>query len=86
MSKTERFDTRLPANQKELFLKAAALAGYKNLSDFIINSAQEKAQEILEEEKVLRLMDEDQKVFVDTLLNPPTPNKKLLTAAKKFTE
>jgi len=84
MSKMERFDARLPAEQKELFIKAAAVAGYKNLSDFIIKTAQEKAQKIIEEEQIIRLMEEDKKIFVEALLNPAAPNQKLAKAAAKF--
>lgn len=44
-----RFDTRLPLEQKQLFEKAAILGGYRNLTDFIIATVQEKAIEIIEE-------------------------------------
>lgn len=46
-----RFDARLPKEQKELFEKAAYLGGYRNLTDFIVRVAQEKAQEIIKEKQ-----------------------------------
>ena len=40
-----RFDTRMPKEQKLLFERAASIGGYRNLSDFVILSAQEKAKQ-----------------------------------------
>ncbi len=44
-----RFDARLPKEQKDLFEKAAQLGGYRNLTDFVIRIAQEKAKKIIKE-------------------------------------
>ena len=45
---TARFDTRLSKEQKELFEFAANLGGYRSLTDFVISSAQQKANEIVQ--------------------------------------
>jgi len=44
-----RFDIRLTQSQKDFFERAALLGGYKTLSTFILQSAQEKASIIIEE-------------------------------------
>jgi uncharacterized protein (DUF1778 family) len=72
-----RFDTRLSSSQKELFERAARLGGYKTLSEFILSSAQQKADHILELHRQILSDEKDRKVFFDALLNPPKPNAAL---------
>lgn len=79
-----RFDTRLPRDQKLLFEKAASLGGFRNLTDFVILTVQEKAKEIIEENEKILASEKDQKVFFDTLLHPPKPNKDLLAAKEAY--
>lgn len=85
-NRIERFEARITADQKELFLKASTLGGHKSLSDFIVSSAQEKANNIIAEQQVIQLSKEERTLFVDALLNPPSPNQKLKKAAKKFSD
>lgn len=77
-----RFDTRLPLEQKELFEKAAKLGGYRNLTDFVVSTVQNKAQEIIEEKEKIIASQKDQKIFFEALTNPPSPNKELIAAKK----
>jgi uncharacterized protein (DUF1778 family) len=79
-----RFDTRLPLEQKQLFEKAAILGGYRNLTDFIIATVQEKAIEIIEERERIIASQRDKELFFDTLLNPPKPNDDLRSAKDKY--
>jgi uncharacterized protein (DUF1778 family) len=79
-----RFDTRLSKEQKELFEYASNLGGYRTLTDFIISSAQHKANEIVERHRSIIASSSDQKVFFDAILNPPAPGKKLSSAAKRY--
>jgi uncharacterized protein (DUF1778 family) len=81
-----RFDTRLPLEQKQLFEKAALLGGYRNLTDFVIVTVQNKAKEIIEESEKIIASQKDQEIFFDSLINAPKPNKDLLSARDKYNE
>lgn len=83
-SDTTRFDTRLPKQQKEFLEYAANLGGYRTLTEFIISSAQNKAQEIVQKHQSILASKRDQKVFFDAILNPSSPGKKLTAAVKKY--
>ncbi len=79
-----RFDTRLSIEQKELFERAAALSGYKSLSEFVIRTVQEKAKQIIKENDVILASTRDSEIFFDSLVNAKAPNQALMTAAKKY--
>ena len=79
-----RFDTRLPKEQKQLFERAATLGGYRNLTDFVIMTVQEKAKEILKERELIIASDRDKDIFFDSLINPPKPNNDLLSAKEEY--
>lgn len=79
-----RFDTRLPLDQKQLFERAAILGGYRNLTDFVIVTVQSKAKKIIEERERIIASQKDKEIFFDSLLNPPKPNKDLLSAKEKY--
>lgn len=81
---TARFDTRLPKAQKEFFEYAANLGGYRTLTEFVIISAQSKADEIVKTHNAIIASKRDQEIFFDALLNPSKPGKKLIAAAKKY--
>ncbi len=84
-TRTERFDTRLSAEQKELFIKAAAIQGM-TLTNFIINSAQEAAKKVLHEEEILSLTLRDRFAFVEALQDDTHPNETLKRAARNYKE
>ena len=79
-----RFDTRLPMEQKQLFERAAIIGGYRNLTDFVIVTVQNKAKEIIEEREKIIASQIDSKIFFDSLLNPPKPNDNLISAKDKY--
>ena len=79
-----RFDARLTQQQKELFEQAAAAAGFKTLSDFVLQAAQEKAIAVLSQQQHLVLTAEAQKRFFDLIENPPEPNEYLKAAWKEY--
>ncbi len=83
-SKNARFDTRLSVEQKEFFERAATLGGYRNLTDFVIKTIQEKADKIIDDQSKLIASQKDREIFFDTLLNPPEPNEELLKAADVY--
>lgn len=79
-----RFDARLTQQQKQLFEQAAAAAGFKTLSDFVLQAAQEKAIAVLSQQQHLVLNAEAQKRFFDLIENPPEPNEYLKAAWKEY--
>jgi len=81
-----RFDTRLSIEQKELFEKAAALSGYKSLSEFVVRTVQQKAKEIIKENDLIVASRRDSEIFFDSLVNAKAPNDALMRAAKKYKE
>jgi len=81
-----RFDTRLPKQQKEFFEKAAALGGYRTLTEFVIYSVQEKAKQIIDEHDRILASEKDKKVFFEALMGDSQPNPALESAAEKYRE
>lgn len=83
-SETARFDTRLSKEQKEYFEYAANLGGYRTLTDFVISSAQDKADEIIEKHRSIITTKKDQKIFFNAIMFPPVPGRKLIAAARRY--
>lgn len=79
-----RFDARLPKHQKELFEKAAKLSGYRSLTEFVLQTVQEKATKIIEEKEQLFASQRDQELFFSTLANPPEPSESLKNAHNEY--
>lgn len=79
-----RFDTRLPKEQKQFFERAAYLGGYRNLTDFIVRTVQEKASEIIEEKEKVIASEKDAQIFFDALLNPKEPSETLKKAVDDY--
>ena len=82
-ARRERLEARITQDQKRLFQEAAALQGRK-LTDFVVNSAQEAASRAIERHRIMTPSATDQQVFVDALLNPPEPGKRLVKAAARY--
>ena len=78
----QRLEARVTPDQKDLYLRAAALQG-KTLTDFILSSLQESATRIIGEYELMRLAMNDSKLFVDALLNPPKPSSRLRKAVAR---
>ena len=81
-----RFDTRLSLEQKLLFERAAALGGYRNLTDFVIRTVQEKAEELIADQQRIVASKKDSDIFFKALTEPRKPNKSLTEAAKAYHE
>lgn len=79
-----RFNARLPREQKMLLEKAALIGGYRNLTDFIMLTAQEKAKEIIRENDVILATEKDCEIFFEAIMNPKEPNEKLKSAAQQY--
>jgi uncharacterized protein (DUF1778 family) len=57
--------------QVRLTAQALRIVKRRSVNDFVIAAAQEVAQRTIDEAQALRLPPEDQKRFVELLLNPP---------------
>ncbi len=83
-TRLERFDARLSATDKRLLDRAAELSG-RSLTDFVLSSARDAALRTIERFEGMALVDaRDQAAFVDALLNPPTPNRRLRQAVRRY--
>ncbi len=82
-SRNARLEARIPANQKDLFQRAAALTG-RTLSEFVIDSAQAAALKIVQEHEIIRLSREEQVAFINALLTPSEPGARLKKAVQNF--
>jgi uncharacterized protein (DUF1778 family) len=81
--KKERLEARVSAEQKELFMRAAALQG-STLTEFVARSLQEAASRTIREHEMMELTAQDREVFIETLLNPPCPNESLQQAVIEY--
>jgi uncharacterized protein (DUF1778 family) len=81
-----RFDARLPKEQKQFFEKAAYLGGYRNLTDFIFRTAQEKAKEIIKEKEQVIASERDSEIFFDAITNSKAPSETLKKAYDDYND
>ncbi|EMR00918.1 type II toxin-antitoxin system TacA family antitoxin [Cesiribacter andamanensis] len=79
-----RIETRVSQEQKELFEKAAALAGFNTLTDFILSTVKKKAEKIVKKHDNFLASERDREIFFEALLNPPKPNDRLRKAAERY--
>jgi uncharacterized protein (DUF1778 family) len=79
----ERLDARVTRAEKEAIETAANLRGV-SYSDFVRTTLRDAALNTIRDYEQLTLSEESRRVFVEALLNPPKPNEKALTAAKRF--
>ena len=82
-AKTARLEARLTDEQKLLFQHAADLTG-RSLTEFVVSSAQEVAMRTVREHELLTVSGRDRQAFLDALLTPPSPNKRLREAARRY--
>lgn len=83
--KPQRLEARISPEQKELITRAAQVTGL-SLTDFVVQSAYQAAQDTLTRWRECQLAEQDAQLFVETLMNPPAPNADLLKAARRSQE
>ena len=79
-NRTARLEARIAPEVLEILKRAAELEG-RSVSDFVVAAAQEAARRTIEDAHMIRLSVQDQRAFVDAILNPPAPNDALRRAA-----
>ena len=69
-TRNARIEARIAPEALALVKRAAEIQG-RSLSDFVVAAAQEAAHRTIEETHLIRLSAEDQRRFIDLLLDPP---------------
>ena len=83
-TKTARFEARWTLEQRELFERASLLGGFKTLSEFVFQSVYQNASDIIENQNRILKSEKDKEIFINALINPPAPNKRLKKAAERY--
>lgn len=78
-----RLEARVSAAQKSLLQRAAALSG-RTLSEFVVASAQDAANKVIQDHAAIELSRSEQIAFVTALLDPPKPSARLRLAAAAY--
>lgn len=78
-AKTERLETRVQPEVKELIERAAARLG-TTVSEFVLRSSVEHALDVVERLETARLNREQSAAFTEALVNPPAPSPALVAA------
>ena len=79
----ERLSLRLDGVAKRKLEQAAAYSN-TSMTKFVLESALNHADEIVQEHERVTLQTEDWDVFYDALLNPPKPNEAMREAMKWY--
>ena len=84
-SPTARLEARLPVHVHAMLKRAAEIQG-RTLTDFVVAASSEAARQTIETTEIIRLSVDDQRLFADSILNPPEPNTALVRAFEKHRE
>ncbi|SCM78042.1 conserved hypothetical protein [uncultured Pleomorphomonas sp.] len=80
--RTEKLDLRISPRHKDV-LRAAAEAARKSVSDFVLDSALSRADEILADQRVIALSPEEWAAFQQALDAPPEATPRLARLASE---
>jgi len=83
IAKSERVCARVPANVYNVLSQAAELSG-ATINQFLVQSALEKAQSVIEQELVIAMTTASSAAFFNAIVKPPAPSKKLRQAVKSY--
>ena len=81
VEENNRMSLRIPAEEKSLLLRAAALKR-TDLTDFVRRCSVEAARAVIREAEEVKLSERDSLRVMELLENPPAPNARLRAAAK----
>ena len=85
LAKTARLEARITPDLQNLLRRAAELEG-RSVTDFVVAAAQAAAERRVEQAQIIRLSLDDQRDFVDAILNPPEPAPALRRAFERHRE
>ena len=77
--RAERLEARMTRSQKEVIQRAAHLQG-RTMSEFVIVTALQAANEIIQGDTRIKLSDKASRAFAEALLNPAKPTEPLKRA------
>ena len=80
-----RISTRVPENVHSILSEAAALVG-ATVNQFVVQSALERANAVIEQERSIILTSQAARKFIAALDNPPRANEKLKAAFRAHKE
>ncbi len=80
-TRNARLEARIAPKMLAIVRRAAELQG-RSVSDFVVAAAHDAAQRAIEEAQLIRISLDEQRRFVDLLLNPPKPVAALRRARK----
>lgn len=78
----ERIPARMPTEVYNRLVEAAQAMG-ATLNQFLVQSALEKANQVLQQEQTIKLSNDTAKALFDLLEHPPEPNQKLRAAMQR---
>jgi uncharacterized protein (DUF1778 family) len=78
-----RITARVSDNVRVTLEQAAELLG-ATVNQFVVQTAYQEAQRVIERESVIRLSQKDARKILSLLDHPPKPNKRLKDAVKAF--
>jgi uncharacterized protein (DUF1778 family) len=78
-----RITARVSDNVRGTLEQAAELLG-ATVNQFVVQTAYQEAQRVIERESVIRLSQKDARRILSLLDDPPKPNKRLKEAVKAF--
>ncbi|MEO3991572.1 type II toxin-antitoxin system TacA family antitoxin [Pseudocitrobacter cyperus] len=81
--KKQRIDLRLSDDDKSMIEEAAAITN-QSVTQFMLNSASERAAAVIEEHRRIVLNEDSWKRVMDALDTPPELNEKLKRAARRL--
>jgi uncharacterized protein (DUF1778 family) len=81
--KSERLQVRLDAPAKRMLERAASYR-HESISEFVLGTALEEAERIVQRSEVVTLTDRDWAQFFEALENPPAPNATLQRAFERY--
>jgi len=79
----KRITARVSDNVRTTLEQAAELLG-ATVNQFVVQTAYQEAQRVIERESVIRLSQQDARKIFSLLDNPPRPNKRMKDAVKAF--
>jgi len=76
-----RLEARITPDIHAMLKRAAEIEG-RSLTDFVVSAAAAAARSALERENSIRLSQDDQKAFVESLINPKSDSAPAIERAK----
>jgi len=81
--RTVTINMRTTVQEKSFLQNAAEIAGFSNLTNFVMTTVRREAQLLLKDKQSTYLEPEDWQLVNDLLANPPAPNQKLINLMNK---